>query len=137
MESTHLVVVGPNKIVTSEISKKKIFLLIKMSKAEVSIKFRYIVHGKPCNRQYTIEEAQWCDISNRFISEQTHTVRSNDLKNWIGYTPSVVGDMKTVMWIHFPPVLHKYIQNKSPLHFWKLTQDAFAPYSLEQLRVWT
>ena len=108
-----------------------------MSEKEIMLKFRYIVHGRPCNRQYTIEEAQWCDVSNRFISEQTHTVRFDVIKNWIGYIPSALGVTKTVMWLHFPPILHKYVQNKSPLHFWKYTENAFAPYSLEQLRVWT
>ena len=115
------------------------FLLKKMSETDFqmnTIKFRYIVHGKPRNRRYTIEEARWCDISKRFISEQTHIMRFDVIRNWFGQSPATLGNLKTIMWIHFPPILHKYIQNQSPLCFWKFTQDAFAPYSLDQLRVW-
>jgi hypothetical protein len=97
-------------------------------------KFRYIVHGIPKNKLYTIEEAKWCDETNQFVSEKTHTIQSFSLKQWMGYIPSTVGDIKTIMWMGFPSLMWDSNSSLSPLGEWESKKDLFAPYSLERFR---
>lgn len=102
--------------------------------AEARTKFRYIIHGVPLNKKYTIEEARWCDTSQQFISEQTHTLPALTLKQWLGYIPSAVGDMTTIMWMRFPQVAWSHENKSSPLESWDQNHGVFAPYSLFSMR---
>jgi len=97
-------------------------------------KCRYIIHGVPLNKKYTIEEARWCDTVQQFISEQTHTLPALTLKQWLGYIPSTVGDMTTTMWMGFPPVAWPSANKASPLDSWNRNHDIFAPCSLLSMR---
>jgi len=97
-------------------------------------KFRYIIHGIPKNKKYTIEEARWCDQHKQFIGEQIHTVTFVTLKQWLGYIPSVLGDIKTIMWMGFPSSVYKETNDESPLHLWENNHDTFLPHSLEKMR---
>lgn len=99
-------------------------------------KYRYIIYGKPCNRHYTIEEAKWCDETQRFIFEKTHSIKFHILKQWIGYLPVILGNSRTVMWMHIPNLLQTYIPNDSPLTFWQNHSVMLAQLKLENLRVW-
>lgn len=92
------------------------------------IKYRYIVHGVPKNKRYTVEEAKWCDKTNRFVSEITHTLSPIYLKQWLGYVPSVIGDMKTVMWMCV------MCNCESPLIDWIENHSVFGAQNLEKMR---
>ena len=98
------------------------------------LKFRYIIHGVARNKHYTIEEAQWCDQTLQFISEQIHTVTFPLLKRWLGYIPSMVGDLRTTMWMCFPSHLQPAQKSYSPLRLWMTHPDLFVPVSLEKFR---
>lgn len=103
-------------------------------KSSTHTKFRYVIHGIPKNKLYTIEEARWCDETKQFVSEKIYTVQSLTLKQWIGYIPSTVGDIKTVMWMGFPAMMWKSNSLLSPLGEWEKKRDLFLPYSLERFR---
>jgi hypothetical protein len=103
-------------------------------KPSTHTKFRYVVHGIPKNKLYTIEEARWCDDTKQFVSEKIHTIQSLTLKQWIGYIPSTVGDIKTVMWMGFPALMWEPNSLLSPLGEWENKKDLFSPYSLERFR---
>jgi hypothetical protein len=102
----------------------------------VGTKFRYIIHGVPKNKKYTIEEAQWCDESQQFIYEQVHTVSAAVVKQWLGYIPSTIGDIKTIMWMVFPDkVFNPATKNpSSPLSLLEKNRDVFMLYNLERFR---
>ena len=106
-------------------------------------KFRYIIHGVPKNKKYTVEEAQWCDVRQQFIYEQIHTVTPQTVKQWIGYIPSSIGDLQTTMWMVFP--LNVFDPSKSssssptqpltsPLKAWEDNHSAYVPNNLERFR---
>jgi hypothetical protein len=95
-------------------------------------KFRYIIHGIPKQGKYTIEEAEWCDRTNQFITEQTYVLSSNLLRQWLGYSPFSIGEIKVTMWIFLPHVV--YSGSKSPLKLWLKNRYIFAPYCLDRLR---
>lgn len=97
-------------------------------------KFRYIIHGVPLNKKYTIEEAKWCDHAKQFVSEQIHTIHALTLKQWLGYIPSTVGDMTTTMWMKFPTTVWSDQSESSPLECWDRNRDIFAPHSLFSIR---
>lgn len=97
-------------------------------------KFRYIIHGIPKNKKYTIEEARWCDHQNHFSVEYIHTISSSTLKLWAGYIPASIGDIKITMWIYLPHTIYNPKEDKSPLKMWESNPDVFIPYSFEKLR---
>jgi hypothetical protein len=97
-------------------------------------KFRYIIHGVPRNKRYTIEEARWCDSTNQFISEKTHTLYAITLKQWLGYIPSTLGDITTIMWMGFPSTSWDSESQLSPLDEWGKNKDLFIPHNLEKFR---
>lgn len=99
-----------------------------------SLKFRYIIYGVARNKHYTIEEAQWCDRTSQFVSEQVHTVNFALLKRWLGYIPSMVGDLRTTMWMCFPSHLQPTQKGYSPLLLWQAHPDWLVPLSLEKFR---
>lgn len=96
--------------------------------------FRYIIHGIPKDRKYTVEEAKWSHQLESFTSENTYTVSSNTVKKWLGYVPSHVGELKTIMWISFPHTVYGINETRSPLKMWEQNHYVFAPYSFERLR---
>lgn len=97
------------------------------------IKFRYIIHGVPRNKQYTIEEARWCDQRLQFSFERIHTVPFTVVRQWLGYIPSAVGDLRTTLWMCFPVTLRSVAQGHSPLDLW-LQEGSRAFRSLEPYR---
>lgn len=103
-------------------------------KQDLRIKFRYIIHGVPRNKRYTIEEARWCDLTHQFISEKTHTIYAPTLKQWLGYIPSTLGDITTIMWMGFPSSSWDAESQSSPLEEWDKNKDLFIPHSLEKFR---
>ena len=103
-----------------------------MSRREEGQKYRYIIHGVPKNKQYTVEEARWCDRTQQFESEQVHTVGFNSMRQWLGYAPATLGDMRTTMWLYLPALIQT--GNKSPLLLWNDNREIFAPFGIEKLR---
>jgi hypothetical protein len=95
-------------------------------------KFRYIIHGIPKNKKYTIEEAKWSDHTQRFITEQIHTISPQTLKHWLGYIPNTIGAIQTIMWIYFPNI--HITDTRSPIEMWEQDKDVFIPYSFDKLR---
>jgi hypothetical protein len=51
-------------------------------------RYRYIVHGVPKDRHYTVEEARWSWSKQRFVDENTFLVTSNTIKTWLGHLPT-------------------------------------------------
>ena len=98
-------------------------------------KFRYIIHGVPKNKKYTIEEAKWSEDKQQFSAEMIHVVSLNTLKNLVGYLPSSIGEVKTVMWIFLPETVYSLNNSNSPLTMWRENHEIFAPYSFDKLRV--
>ena len=95
-------------------------------------KFRYIIHGIPKNKKYTIEEAKWSDQTKCFITEQIHVISPQTLKHWLGYIPNTIGTVQTIMWVYFPNI--PITENRSPIEMWEQDKDVFIPYSFEKLR---
>jgi len=97
-------------------------------------KFRYIIHGIPKYKLYTLEEARWSDDRQQFISELTHTLQSSQVKKWLGYIPAAVGDIKTTMWLHFPHNVFRPDSTQSPMLMWLADNKVFIPNSIEKMR---
>ena len=97
-------------------------------------KFRYLIHGIPKNKKYTVEEAKGCHETQTFVAERTHTLSAMNLKHWLGYTPGHVGTIQTIMWLYLPWVVYSTTETRFPLEMWAQDKDIFIPFSLEKLR---
>jgi hypothetical protein len=97
-------------------------------------KYRYIIHGVPKNKKYTIEEAFWNEKIERFEKEMIHVGTVHEIKKWLGYMPLILGTIKTTIWFYFPQHVLEKSKYQSPFLLWQNNKDAFIPYSLEKLR---
>jgi len=96
-------------------------------------RFRYVIHGVPKNRHYSVEEARWSWKRRGFVNEHHHSVSSNTIKTWLGYIPSTLGESKIAIWLFLPYTVYPD-KMKSPLKMWDANHDVFAPFSFEKLR---
>ena len=97
-------------------------------------KFRFIIHGVPKNKKYTVEEAMWCDTTQKFITEKLHTVSYITLRHLLGYIPRTIGGaLQTEMWMYLPDIIYDE-EAKSPIEMWESNKNVFAPFSFETLR---
>jgi hypothetical protein len=111
-------------IATCDEKKCKRSLLSKVSH------FRYIVHGIPKQKKYTMEEAKWSEESQTFTNEHIYTINWMEVKLWLGYLPSHIGLVQNVVWYSFPDICSV----SSPFQLWLTNKHVFFPHSLEKLR---
>lgn len=97
------------------------------------VRFRYIIHGIPKNRYYTVEEARWSWKRKSFVSEHIHSMTPNSVKIWVGYSPKDLGLSEITMWLFLPYYIFPD-KIQSPVKIWETNKDAFAPFSFEKLR---